>query len=85
MWRHGCRATQIFRCDNVTRVVKVKAKYGLWMVKAEHDEASRILTKCSSQAPSSSGVPRSSGVLTSSGVLPSMGTRFLSSANKRPN
>lgn len=75
-----------FRCDYVTRVVKVKAKYGLWMIQAEHDEASRILTKCSSQAPSSSEVPRSSGVVPSSGVLPSVGERFpSSSAIKRPN
>ena len=28
-----------FRCDYVTRVVKVKATYGLWMIQAEHDEA----------------------------------------------
>jgi hypothetical protein len=59
-----------FRCEYVTRVVKVKAKYGLWMIQAEHDEASRVLTKCSSQALPSSGVPRSSGVLpSSSGAL----------------
>jgi hypothetical protein len=37
-----------FRCGYVTRVVKIKAKYGLWMIRAEHDEASRILTKCAS-------------------------------------
>lgn len=59
-----------FRCDYVTRVVKVKAKYGLWMIQAEHDEASRILTKCSSQA------------LPSSGVLPSVGTLYPSSSAK---
>jgi hypothetical protein len=75
-----------FRCEYVTRVVEVKAKYRLWMVQSEHDEASRVLTKCASQAPSSSGIPRSSGVLPSAGVLPSVGTRFpSSSANKRPN
>lgn len=70
-----------FRCDYVTRVVKIKAKYGLWMIRAERDEASRILTKCSSQVLPSSGLP------TSSGVLPSVGTRFpSSSANaKHPN
>ena len=75
-----------FRCDYVTLIVKVKAKYGLWMVQAEHDEASRVLKTCSSQVLSSSGVPRSSGILPSSGVLPSVGTRFpSSSAIKRPN
>jgi hypothetical protein len=66
-----------FRCDYVTRVVKVKAKYGLWVIQAEHDEASRILTKCSSQVLPSSGVP------TSSGVLPSAGTLFPSSSANR--
>ena len=74
-----------FRCDYVTRVVKIKAKYGLWMVQAEHDEASRVLKTCSSQVLSSSGAPRSSGMLPS-GVLPSVGTRFpSSSAMNRPN
>ena len=74
-----------YRCEYVTKVVNIKAKYGLWMVQSEHDEAARVLSKCSSQAPSSSGGPRSSGILPSSGVLPSEGTRFpSSSAIKRP-
>lgn len=74
-----------FRCDYVTRVVKIKSKYGLWMVQAERDEASRVLKTCSSQVISSSA-PRSSGLPTSSGILPSVGTRFpSSSAIKRPN
>ena len=59
-----------YRCEYVTKVVKIKAKYGLWMVQSEHDEASRVLKTCSSQAFSSSGIPASSG------VLPSVGTRF---------
>jgi hypothetical protein len=76
-----------FRCDYVTRVVKVKAKYGLWMVQSERDEASRVLKTCSSQILSSSGAARSSGMAPSSGVLPSAGTRFPSSSSaiKRPN
>jgi hypothetical protein len=73
-----------FRCDYVTRVVKVKATYGLWMIQAEHDEAYRVLSKCSSQIVSSS--PRPSGMLPSSGVLPSVGGLVPSSpAIKRPN
>lgn len=73
-----------FRCDYVTRVVNVKATYGLWMIQAEHDEAYRVLSKCSSQTVSSS--PRSSGMLPSSGVLPSVGRLDpTSSAIKRPN
>ena len=73
-----------YRCEYVTRVVKVKAKYGLWMVQSEHDEAARVLSKCSSQGISSSGLPRSSGVLpSSSGILPSVGTRFPSSSGTR--
>jgi hypothetical protein len=73
-----------FRCDYVTRVVKVKATYGLWMIQSEHDEAYRVLSKCSSQTVSSS--PRTSGMLPSSGVLPSGGGLVPSSpAIKRPN
>ena len=75
-----------FRCEYVTRVVQVKAKYGLWMVQAEREEASRVLKTCSSQVLSSSGAPPSSGMSPSSGVLPSVGIRFpSSSAVKRPN
>jgi hypothetical protein len=68
-----------YRCEYVTKFVKVIAQYGLWMVQSEHDEAARVLSKCSSQTPTSSGSPRSSG------VLPSVGTRFpSSSAIKHP-
>ena len=75
-----------FRCEYVTDVVKIKAKYGLWMMRPEHEEASRVLSKCSSQGPSSSGFPRSSGLVpSSSGVLPSVGGLVPSSpAMKRP-
>ena len=67
-----------FRCAYVTRVVDVKAKYGVWMTRDEHDAASRILTKCLSADQPSSGVPSSSG------VLPSVGTRFPSSSRPAP-
>jgi hypothetical protein len=67
-----------FRCAYVTRVVNVKAKYGVWMTQDEHDAASRILTTCSSEPLSSSKV------LTSSGILPSVGTRFPSSSGPAP-
>ncbi|MBO0881242.1 MAG: excalibur calcium-binding domain-containing protein [Mycobacterium sp.] len=67
-----------FRCAYVTRVVNVKAKYGVWTTQEEHDAASSILTKCSSAEQPSSGVPPSSG------VLPSVGTRFPSSSRPAP-
>jgi len=35
-----------FRCQFVTIQVKVKAKYNLWMTKAEHDAIARILINC---------------------------------------
>jgi len=67
-----------FRCAYVTRVVNVKAKYGVWMTQDEHDAASRILTTCISEAPASSKVPSSSR------LLPSVGTRFPSSSRPAP-
>lgn len=35
-----------FRCDYVTRQVEVKATYGLWVTRAEHDALSRELARC---------------------------------------
>ncbi len=68
-----------FRCAYVTRVVKVKAKYGVWITQEEHNAASRILTTCLSQPlPSSKEVP------TSSGILPSVGTRFPAPSRTAP-
>lgn len=32
------------RCDYVTRIVDVKAKYGIWVTRAEHDALARVLT-----------------------------------------
>ena len=35
-----------YRCTYVTHQVEVKAKYGLWVTRAEHDAIARILAKC---------------------------------------
>ena len=33
-----------YRCSYVTRIVEVKATYGLWVTQAEHDAIARILS-----------------------------------------
>lgn len=41
-----------YRCTYVTRIVDVKAAYGLWVTQAEHDAITRILAAgCAVQAP----------------------------------
>ena len=35
-----------YRCTFVTRIVDVKAAYGLWMTQAEHDAVVGILSGC---------------------------------------
>ncbi|NKX50239.1 DUF1524 domain-containing protein [Arthrobacter deserti] len=35
-----------FRCRYVARQTAVKAKYGLWMTRAEHDAIARVLSTC---------------------------------------
>jgi len=35
-----------FRCEYVSRQTQVKAKYGAWMTKAEHDTIERLLKSC---------------------------------------
>ena len=35
-----------YRCTYVEHQIKVKAKYGLWMTRAEHDAILRVLGKC---------------------------------------
>ena len=35
-----------YRCAYVTRIVEVKAAYGLWVTQAEHDAIARILAGC---------------------------------------
>ena len=32
-----------YRCEYVTRQIQVKARYGLWVVPAEHDAMARVL------------------------------------------
>jgi hypothetical protein len=41
-----------FRCTYVSRIVDVKAAYGLWVTQAEHDAIARVLADCgASDAP----------------------------------
>jgi len=35
-----------YRCTYVSRIVDVKATYGLWVTQAEHDAITRVLTSC---------------------------------------
>ncbi|BBY54235.1 HNH endonuclease family protein [Mycolicibacillus koreensis] len=35
-----------FWCEYVSRVVEIKARYGVWMTQAEHDKATDILNDC---------------------------------------
>jgi hypothetical protein len=42
-------SNKAFRCAYVATQVKVKAKYRLWVTKAEHDAMARVLSKCGSQ------------------------------------
>ena len=39
-----------YRCTYVSRIVDVKAAYGLWVTQAEHDAITRILTNCGASA-----------------------------------
>ncbi|MDR6416493.1 HNH endonuclease family protein [Pseudarthrobacter sulfonivorans] len=39
--------SKLFRCEYVARQTAVKAKYHLWVTKAEHDAIAGILTGCS--------------------------------------
>ena len=45
-WLPPYRATW---CPYVARQVAVKAKYGLWVTRAEHDAIARVLTSCPSE------------------------------------
>jgi hypothetical protein len=38
-----------FRCEYVTRQIQVKAKYGLWVTKAEKEAMNRILQSAECQ------------------------------------
>ncbi|OBJ24840.1 deoxyribonuclease [Mycobacterium colombiense] len=44
-----------YRCTYVSRIVDVKATYGLWVTQAEHDAIARILTNC--EAPAAAPAP----------------------------
>jgi hypothetical protein len=38
-----------FRCEYVARQIGVKARYGLWVTRAEHDAMARVLSTCPGQ------------------------------------
>jgi hypothetical protein len=40
-----------YRCTYASRIVDVKATYGLWVTQAEHDAIARVLTNCGAPAP----------------------------------
>lgn len=44
------RPNKSYRCAYVSRIVEVKATYGLWVTQAEHDAIARILTNCGAPA-----------------------------------
>jgi hypothetical protein len=47
-----------YRCAYVARQVAVKARYGLWMTRAEHDAIARVLSGCRGQrVPTEAGTP----------------------------
>jgi hypothetical protein len=46
-----------YRCSYVARQVAVKAKYGLWITRAERDAIRRVLALCPSQAVPGGGTP----------------------------
>ena len=47
-----------YRCAYVARQVAVKARYGLWVTRAEDDAVARVLSACAGQpAPGEAGAP----------------------------
>jgi hypothetical protein len=47
-----------YRCDYVARQISVKASYGLWVTRAEHDAMARVLGDCpDTAAPTSQTAP----------------------------
>jgi hypothetical protein len=52
------------RCDYVARQVGVKAKYGLWLTKAEHDAIDRVLRTCPSESAAVDASPTTSSAAT---------------------
>jgi len=58
-----------YRCTYVSRIVDVKAAYGLWVTQAEHDAIARILTDCGAPAAAPEPLP----AVTSSAPVPDNG------------
>ncbi|BBZ15051.1 GmrSD restriction endonuclease domain-containing protein [Mycobacterium branderi] len=46
-----------YRCTYVSRIVDVKATYGLWVTQAEHDAIARILSNCGAPAAAPAPLP----------------------------
>lgn len=46
-----------YRCTYVSRIVDVKATYGLWVTQAEHDAIARILSNCDAPAAATAPLP----------------------------
>jgi hypothetical protein len=46
-----------YRCEYVARQIQVKARYGLWVVPAEHDAMARVLAGCGATPAAPAGVP----------------------------
>jgi hypothetical protein len=55
-------ANKRYRCAYVARQVGVKAKYGLWVTRAERDAIARVLSSCPSQPAPTGGNPTSAPV-----------------------
>ena len=46
-----------YRCRYVSRQIQVKARYGLWVVPAEHDAMARVLAGCGATSATPAAVP----------------------------
>ena len=60
-----------YRCEYVARQIQVKARYGLWVVPAEHDVMARVLAGCGA-APATTRAPAaaSTGAGTTAAATP---------------
>jgi Protein of unknown function (DUF1524)/Excalibur calcium-binding domain len=63
-----------FRCAYVARQVGVKAKYGLWVTKAEEAAIERVLRSCPTQAAAAEPSPSASAPVSSAASDPRFGT-----------
>ena len=50
-----------YRCTYVSRIVAVKAQYGVWVTQAEHDAIARTLTNCGAPAAAPGQPPTDPG------------------------